>query len=103
MLVAVQLPNHLVIPYGREIEKRNSKPRQRLCSPAMCGIEMPVNLRAVIEVCITQQSEAMFTDRFRLFQNFVHIASQISLQRQSDAAQILSRQKEYPPRGTGQI
>src|SRR5215469_1687576 len=62
MLVAVQFPSHFAVAYFREVEILQPIPRFSRCPYAMNAVGMPINLRAIVDVFIAEEIEAMLAN-----------------------------------------
>ena len=65
MLMAVQLPDDLVIAHRLKIQKRNSIPRRQRTALSMNNIEMPVDFVSIAKAAKSQQAELMAADALR--------------------------------------
>src|SRR5262249_35973979 len=66
VLLAIQFPRNLVVADFVEVEKSNFVPRLKRSTFAVDGIEVPVDLLAIVEIAITEQTEPMLQDFVRL-------------------------------------
>ena len=77
MLMAIQLPGYFVIADFREIEKRNFEPWIERGALVMHGIEVPVDVCAVVEVLVAEQAKTMLADFICLSNNGCGLMRQI--------------------------
>ena len=62
MLVSIQFPDDLVVPNHRKIEEGNLEPWGIWRALSMDAIQMPVDLRSIVEILIAEQVEAVRAD-----------------------------------------
>src|ERR1700704_2803662 len=77
----VQFPDHLVVANRRKVEKRNLEPGIEGSALLMDAVQMPVDLGAIVEILVAQQSEMMAADLVGLLKDFRSLRRKICTQR----------------------
>src|SRR5438477_5565782 len=94
MLVAVQLPCDLGVPDFLEIQVTNLKPGLAWTAFLVDQIEMPVDLRAIIQILVSQQVESMSANSFRAGHNARSGRRQALLQDLTNSGHFRRRKEE---------
>jgi len=84
-----------VISDGRELEEGNFEPGFQWRPLSVDAIEVPVNLSAVVEIVVAQQSEMMAADIVGLVDDFQSLGWQMRSQQVGAFLRAMGREKEF--------
>ena len=80
VLMPIQFPDDFVIANFGEVEKINFKPGFKWGALAVYWIKMPIDLRAIIEVCVAKQRETVIANFVCFLKYQFSLRSQILVQ-----------------------
>ena len=109
-LVSVQLPHDLVVADLGEVEEADPVPRRERRAPSVHGVEMPVDVLAVLDAFPPEQVESMLGDPPRALDDGARLLWEASAQRLEDLRHLAGREEEAArldahaaPSGSGEV
>jgi hypothetical protein len=96
VLMAVQLPNDFGISDFLEIEIPNLEPGLQWRTTAVHGIEMPIDLRSVVQIFVPKQIEAVAANLLRSQNDLIRLRRTDPLQLCNQCRDIRAVEEELP-------
>ena len=92
--MAIQFPGYFVVARNIEIKKINLVPGDERCALLVDRIEVPIDVFAVVEVRVPEQTKPVMTNLVRLVDDCFHFKRQMLLQKADSIGQLCWGEKE---------
>jgi hypothetical protein len=101
VLMPIQFPDDFVVADLIKIKKIDFEPRLKRGTFSVHNVEMPINLRAIIKILVSQQGESMAANIVGFADNRFNFRGKVFFQQTNPAGYLVRRDEESFPGAGG--